>query len=388
MHRLVYVTYLLMVASAGITFIFLEDIETDYGIPAWGIGLISALSFATAVFASLAIAPYGDRGHLRLLGVLSFVTAIIGNVWIGYATELWSLAASRALTGVSAGLFSIVGRKALIGDTTDDSGEKIGGFISAAVAGFILGPALGAQLSEWGGIETPYLVVAALLAVVAIPTLRWLAATPIAVSDDANLLAMLPLLRSPGVRAAVLAQIAVFFNIGVFDATVDEYLTDLGVSNAQLGLVLIVVASPLLVMPRLTGRYVDTHPRPARIMLGALAGFVPIVLLLGLWEGVAVFIALAFVQTAMESTIFPSAARVVINETGAEKSAIGTGLIDAAGSSAAAVSAFIAPIAYDAAGGPIGSFGVSGVVAAVLLILAWLNIADRDASQAIQKTTS
>lgn len=382
MHRLVYLTYLLMVASAGITFIFLEDIETDYGIPAWGIGLISALSFATAVFSSLAIAPYGDRGHLTTLGVLSFVAGIAGNVWIGYATELWSLSASRALTGVSAGLFSIVGRKALIGDSTDDTGEKIGGFISAAVAGFILGPALGAQLSEWGGIETPYLVVAGLLTVTAIPTLRWLATAPIAVSVDADLSAMLPLLRSPGVRAAVFAQIAVFFNIGVFDATVDEYLTDLGVSNSELGLILVVIASPLLVMPRLTGRYVDSHERPALVMLGALAAFAPIVLLLGVWEGVAVFIGLAFVQTAMESTIFPSAARVVINETGAEQSAIGTGLLDASGSSAAAVSAFAAPIVYDAAGGPIGSFGLSGVVAAVLLILTWLNIRVRDAARA------
>lgn len=382
MHRLVYVSYLLMVASAGITFVFLEDIETDYGIPAWGIGLISALSFATAVFASLAIAPYGDRGHMMTLGVVAFVTAIVGNVWIGYATELWSIATSRALTGIGTGLFSIVGRKALIGMTTNDSGEKIGGFISAAVAGFILGPALGAQLSEVGGIQTPYLAVAGLLTFVAIPMLRWLSSAPVAVSADASLSAMLPLLGSPGVRAAVLAQVAVFFNIGVFDATVDEYLTDLGVSNSQLGLILVVVASPLLVMPRLTGRLVDSHPRPATIMLGALVLFVPIVLLLGVWEGVAVFVVLGFVQTATESTIFPAAARVVINETGAEQSAIGTGLIDAAGSSAAAASAFVAPVIYDAAGGPIGSFGMSGTVAAVLLIAAWWNVRERDASRA------
>jgi len=105
-------------------------------------------------------------------------------------------------------------------------------------------------------------------------------------------------------------------------------------------------------------------------MLTGLAVFVPIVLLLGLWQGVAVFITLAFLQTFAESVVFPAVARVVITEAGAEKSAIGTGLIDAAGSSAAALSAFISPVVFDVADGPIGSFGMSGAVGATLLAIA------------------
>ena len=387
MQRLVYLTYLLMVSSAGVTFIFLEEYETDFGIPTWGIGLISSLSFATTVVAALAIAPFGDRGHIKALSIFALVTAIIGNLWIGFATELWSIAISRGLTGISAGLFSVVGRKALIGDSTEDSGEKIGGFISAAVAGFILGPAVGAQLSEWGGIETPYLVIAALLALIAIPTVRWLTSAPIATSSDATLSAMWPLLRSPGARAAVAAQMAMFFNLGVFDSTVDEYLTSLGVSNSGVGLLLLVVASPLLIMPRLTGRYVDSHHRPASVLLVAFALFVPIILALGLFAGVLAFTLLAFAQTVMESTVFPSATRVVVDETGAEHSAIGTSLLEAAGSSAGAISAFIAPLAFDAAGGPIGSFGMSSLVAAALLVYAWWNVRQRDLTHKVGSAT-
>jgi MFS family permease len=383
MYRLVYISYTLMVASAGVTFIFLEDIETNYGIPSWGIGLISALSFGTAVIASVFIAPYGDRGHLKELGGLAFVAAIAGNIWIGFATELWSISVSRGLAGIGAGLFSVVGRKALVGDSIEDSGEKIGGFISAAVLGFIAGPALGAQLSEWGGIETPYLVIAIVLAVLAIPTMTWLSTAHISISHDVDAWAMLPLLKEPGVRAAVAAQVAVFINIGVFDATVDKYLTDLGVTNAQLGLLLLIIASPLLIVPRIAGRFVDRAARPANIMLLALIVFVPIVLTIGLWTGVAVFVTLAFFQTLMESTIFPASTRVVLNETGAEKSAIGTGLLAASGSTAAAISAFISPITYDAAGGPIGSFGISGSVAALLLVFAWWNIRQRDTSKVV-----
>ena len=370
MKRLIYLAYLLMVASAGVTFVFLEEIETDYNIPAWGIGLISALAFATAVITSLTVAPLGDKGYLIPLAIAAFVTAIAGNLWIGFATELWSIAASRGLAGFGAGLFSIVGRKALIGDSTEDSAEQLGGFVSAAVAGFIAGPALGAQLANFGGIATPYVTIALLLAVIALPTITWLGTVSIAVTQHANLREMLALLRYRRVRAAVAAHVAAFFNIGVFDATVDEYLTDLGVSNTGVGLILVVVAAPLLFIPRIAGRHVDTHDRPAHFMVIALALFVPIVLTLGLWTGVAVFVAFAFAQTTLESALFPAAARVLLDETGAERSSIGTGLIDAAGNLAAAIAAFVAPSIFDWAGGPRGSFGLSAAIAAALLVVA------------------
>jgi len=127
-YRLAYVIYMLMVSSAGVTFVFLEEFQTDYGIGSWGIGLISALAFLTAVATTLLFAPLGDRGNLEWLGGAGIVLTIGGNLWIGYATELWSLSISR---------------EALIGTTTEGSGQKIGTLLSAAVAGFIAGPGIG-----------------------------------------------------------------------------------------------------------------------------------------------------------------------------------------------------------------------------------------------------
>lgn len=378
MYRVVYVSYLLMVASAGVTFVFLEDVETLYGLPSWGIGLIAALGFVTAVFASLFIAPLGDRGFLSALGATAFIMAIAGNLWIGFADELWSIATSRTLASMGAGVFSVVGRKALIGETTDSGAEKVGGFISAAVAGFIAGPGLGAQLSEFGGIETPYLLIAALLAVLMLPTLKWLRETPVAVSERIRTRDMLPLLGRPGVRAAVACHVAIFFNIGVFDSTVDEYLTDLGASNQQVALILLSVGAPLLFIPRLAGRFVDNAARPAMVMLIATLVFVPIISTLALWVGLAVFVVFATLQTVTESVIFPSATRVVLDETGAHRSALGTGLVDAMGSAAGTVSAFIAPVLYDATDGPLGPFGMSASMALLLAVVAWRNIISRD----------
>ena len=121
MYRLAYITYTVMVASAGVTFVFLEDVERQFGLPAWGVGLIAGLGFFTAVLASLLISPYGDRGHLRVLGLISFITSILGNVLFAFADTLWLLALSRAATGIGVGIFAIVARKALIGDDTADS---------------------------------------------------------------------------------------------------------------------------------------------------------------------------------------------------------------------------------------------------------------------------
>lgn len=373
MYRLVYVSYLFMVASAGVTFVFLEDVEELYGIPAAGVGLISSLQFFTAVIAAIFVAPLGDRGMLRTLGIFAFASAIIGNLWIGFANELWSLALSRGLGGIGVGVFAVVGRKALIGETTDGGAEKIGGFVSAAVAGFIGGPSLGAWLGELGGIELPYLVISAILIVLAIPTLRYLVSVPIAVTERTTIRAMIPLFKSRQVRAATAAYVAVFFNIGVFDATVDEYLTDLGASNFLVGLVLLIVGAPLLFIPVLAGRAIDKSTRTAQLMLMSFAIFVPIILTLGVWEGILVFTVLATFQTSMESVIFPAANRLVIDEAGAANSAVGTGMLDATGSLAGGMSALIAPVLFDAAGGPLGSFGFSGLVCLALLGIAWRN---------------
>ncbi len=373
MFRLAYLSYLLMVASAGVTFVFLEDVEREFGLPSWGVGAIAGLGFFTAVVTSVFVSPFGDRGHLQLVGTIGFIFSIAGNILFALADGLTLLLLSRGLAGLGIGMFAIVARKALIGESTSEAGEKIGALISAAVAGFIAGPALGAQLSNHGGIPTPYYALAAALAIVAIPTMKWISSVDIATSEGVEAREMLGLGNVPGVRAAVAVQVAVFFNIGIFDSTADEYLTDLGLNNSGVGLAIAIAAAPLLFVPKLVGRHVDSSHRPAVIMIGALALFIPIVLTIGWWQSVIVFVSLAVVQTTMESVMFPSAIRVVVDETGAEQSATGTGLLDAAGSFAAGVSAVLGPIIYDMTEGPSGPFTMSAVFGAAMLMVAWLS---------------
>ena len=167
---------------------------------------------------------------------------------------------------------------------------------------------------------------------------------------------------------------AIFFNIGVFDSTVDEYLTDLGASNVQIGWILVLIGAPLIVLPTWAGRLVDRSHRPNFILFAATAAFVPIIFSMAIWAVLAVFIVLAFIETVTESFMFPAAARVVIDETGAGESAIGQGLLDSFGQLAGAIAAFTAPVLFDLADGPIGSFGMSTVVAAILVVFAFTQL--------------
>ncbi len=369
MHRFGYIANGLFVASSGVTFVFLEDIEANFGVSALGIGAISAMSYLIALLVALFLSPLGDRGHVVPLAVTAFVVGIAGNIWFGQATTLPNLLIGRALTSLGIGLFAVAARKALIGDRVEGSGEKIGGFISSAVAGFLLGPALGAQLEQFGGMRTPYLVLSSGLLLCAGPSLQWLRNAPIATSPiDSR--AMIPLLKRPLIRAAAAAQAAVFLNIGVFSSTVDELLTELGASSTQVALILGAIGSPLLVLPAIAGRVVDRQPRPERVLILALVCFIPIVVGLSVWVSIIGFLMLAFVQTGLESVIFPAAARVTVNETGAGESAIGQGLLESVGQLAATTAAFIAPTLYDLTDGPLGSFGMSAAMGTVLFLYA------------------
>lgn len=369
MHRVLYLTYTLLFASAGVTFIFLEDLESELSISTFGLGIISSVGFLAGLVSALAASPLGDRGNLRSLGVTALLCGIVGNVWLAFADDLLEITAARAFASFGIGLFAVPARKALIGDSTDDSAQRIGAFVSAAVVGFLVGPSMGAQLERFGGMKTPYLTLAGGLVLLTPIVLTQLQRSPIATSHI-GIGEMVRYLERPRIRAALAAQSAVFFNIGIFDSTVDEYLTDLGVGSTGVALSLLFIGSPLLIMPVFAGKKLDRTQRPHIPLLISFSVLTTMILLLGLFVGFAFFIVFAFVQATCEGVIFPGAARLAVDETGAAESAAGQGLLDAGGQLAAAFAALLGPTLYDLDDGPIGSFGLSALVSASLLFYA------------------
>jgi DHA1 family tetracycline resistance protein-like MFS transporter len=91
-----------------------------------------------------------DRFGRRPVLLLSIFGTFLGFMLLGFATTLWMLFASRIIDGLTGGNLSVA--QAYISDVTDPKDRAKGlGLIGAAFGlGFIIGPATGGVLSQWG----------------------------------------------------------------------------------------------------------------------------------------------------------------------------------------------------------------------------------------------
>lgn len=366
---LIYTTQFFLTCALGVVFVFLEDVQTKFGLADWEIGLIAGTGFGASFLAQIILSPLADRGLIVPLALVAIGSGVIGPIGFAFGTSVWVLAISRGLTGIGLGLFSLLARKALIGFDSTGGGAKLGILLSVAVAGFIAGPLIGAAL-EPVGFEAPFILVSVVLLVIGVPAtiaiLRSdIAAAPVNYSDLARLLAR------PKVQAAMMVQVIVFGFIGVFDATIDRFLTDLGASTNMVAVVIIFVGAPLLIFPRFAGNLAEAKGG-ATIMLPALIILVPAMLGYAFAGGIVAAIIFGVMHGSGESFSSISSQVLVLEVTGAERAAVGSALLDAAGLSTAAVAAFIAPLGYGAVGQTM--FVYTAVIGAVLGAIATLRV--------------
>ena len=62
-----YIVTFLAAAANGVVFPLLADLQDAHDLPTYGLGIISAASFLTALFAQLALAGQADRGRAKTL---------------------------------------------------------------------------------------------------------------------------------------------------------------------------------------------------------------------------------------------------------------------------------------------------------------------------------
>lgn len=358
----IYTTQFFVTASLGVVFAYLADLQDRYGLSHLELGIIAAAGFVAGLMSQLLLSPLVDRGHHRAVAWISVLSAVAGSFGFVVATSTWSLTASRGLAGIGFGLFGLVARKALIGRDISGSGSKVGGLLSCAVAGFITGPAIGAALSGIA-FEAPFLLTGAVMLalgpVAAVLISRSpIAAVPVDYSDLGNLL------RRPRVQAAICVHVGVWGLVGIFDATVDRYLTDVGLSSGELAIGLLIIGIPLMALPPYTGALAE-RLGAGRVAVPALVLFAPAVVLYGWIGGLLSFIAIGVAEAVTESYGVMGAQVLVLEATGAEQAAMGTGVLEAIGLAVAGAAALGGPPLY----GAIGSrwlFGGWGLVCLVL----------------------
>jgi len=114
------------------------------------IGLLVA-SYAAAQFIGAPIlGRFSDRFGRRPVLMISIFGSFIGFLLLGFAGTLWVLFTARLLDGFTGGNISVA--QAYITDITNEKNRARGlGLIGAAFGlGFIIGPAIGGVLSEFG----------------------------------------------------------------------------------------------------------------------------------------------------------------------------------------------------------------------------------------------
>ncbi|MFW2381143.1 MAG: MFS transporter [Acidimicrobiales bacterium] len=344
MHRLAYAYQFFLVASIGGVFVFLSDIRDTHGLPEWGIGLVAAMGFFTTLPATFLVSPLADRGYSGLLIVGSTCLAVIGNLMFGFGDTLWQFVLSRGLLGAAAAMGAIAVKKAVIGHDVDGAGQKLGALLSASVAGFILGPPLAAQLERFG-FATVFVVFGVAIVITAVPLVGWAWSTPVATSRM-TLSSVARLVEQPGLRGAILGYTLLLGGVGLFDAVIDIYLEDLGASNNQVGLLLLVIGIPLVVLPSPAGTFVE-RSNPRKIFLIAIVAVAFAIAGYGLFPSLIGFAIVGAIHSSIESFSFPASQVITVRETGAAQAAAGQALLEAGGAIVAGVAALLGPVVYD-----------------------------------------
>jgi DHA1 family tetracycline resistance protein-like MFS transporter len=161
--RLLNVGFIVLVDMLGFALIvpLLTFFADSFGATAFQTGLLVSSYAAMQMISAPLLGRLSDRFGRKPVFLISIFGTFVGFLILGVANSLWMLFASRILSGMTAGNISVA--QAYIADITDEKNRARGmGMFGAAFGiGFILGPALGGTLSQFG-FAVPALVAAGL----------------------------------------------------------------------------------------------------------------------------------------------------------------------------------------------------------------------------------
>jgi MFS transporter, DHA1 family, tetracycline resistance protein len=113
-------------------------------------GIIVSLYAFCEFFAAPMMGILSDKYGRRPVIIYSLIGSAIGYWMLGFGGSLWMLFAGRIIDGITAGEISAI--FAYVGDITkpEERGAKFGVLGGTLGAGFMVGPAIGGFLANWG----------------------------------------------------------------------------------------------------------------------------------------------------------------------------------------------------------------------------------------------
>ncbi len=356
-----------IVLSAGNSVVFplLADLQDAFGLPTWGLGLLSGASFLAGLVAQIVMAPQADRGRARLLLIIGLVLTLGALGWFVVGTELWHFVAARGLEGLALGCFLPAARSVVIRADPEHVGQNLGRLSAAELGGFLLGPLVGAVLADQIGLDAPFIALGAAvaLALVALLVLP-LDTGGVGGATSAGPLAAFELLRHRAVVAAALIALALTLPVGVYDALWARYLDDRGASTLFIGASLALYGVPYVLLAPAGGRLADRFG-PVRVAVRVIVMIAPMIVLYGLFRSPWLIMAVSIVEGAVQAAAVPAMQSAMAEATPPERVAAGQGLAGAVGLAGAGVAALGAAPLYGLAG-PEVVFVLAGAVTLAL----------------------
>jgi MFS family permease len=311
--------------GVGAVFALLPDLQEEYDLPTAGLGLIGGASVLMAVAAQLSLARFADRGHTVRMLRSGLLCMIAGFVWMATANELWGFVASRALTGLGAGLFVPACRRVIVARDPARAGELLGRTTAVEVAGFVLGPPLAVGIATVLGLRAPFALAAVLLASVGL-LLGGVREPPL--TRARTLGGVRVLVRDPAVKAALLIGATVNLSVGAFEPVMAKQLRDGGASNGEIAFTLAMFGVPYVFLTAFGGRLADRHG-PHRVGVLALAFTIPVVASLGFATSVIAICIIGVTRSVIDTVSTPAGITAMARSSPPEHLAAGQGLYGA-----------------------------------------------------------
>lgn len=281
--------YLLQAATAlggmgyGVMFTVLDDFRDKYGITEAQLGIIVGVGFITGFLSQILFAPQADKGHAKKLVTTGIAIEIVGTLFMAFGQAFLPLIIGRLLAGFGVGISEPALRRILILSDPERMGQNLGLIVSASVAGFTAGPIVSALTADTLGIAAPFLMVAALLIVVAIGLFN-LQFQEANIEDAPTQRLAFDMLRIRPLAGAIVMGLALFAMIGTFDAVWSVMMDDMKAPTWVANVGISLFAFPMIFLAPRGGRLTQKFGPFKASMTGLSIGAVCLVLYGTLWS--------------------------------------------------------------------------------------------------------
>lgn len=350
----------------GSVLTLLADIRDRFGFDDGAVGLIAFAGFATGFASQVGLARYADRGHTATMLRTGVAIAALGTAWMVFADVLWEWVGARLLLGLGSGMVGPAVRRLVIARDPENVGANLGRQTAFDVGGFVLGPLLAAVFAQLLGLRAPFIALLVLYGGVLLALSRLDLRAGVAGRSHR---AVRQLLARPAVQAALLASIAFYLTIGMFEALWSLLLRDLGAETWLIGLTLSLFTIPMVLLAPTGGRLAQRRGPMAVVSISiTVAAACTAVYGVGpLW----VLIGVSAVHAMADAFTMPGNQVAVAMASPPDQLATGQGLLGATGLAVAGLSALVGAAVYQELGRTAVFSGTAVAMVTCVLLARW-----------------